>query len=325
LTDNNNISWSELYNQHREEIENESDLLSPPIDDLENEFNEKESKQEGDELDNEEHIRLDWMILSDMRPGVIMENSSDLGLRNIDINYDWTGDVRRRYPELNLADAPNFIQRARELGVVNSENIINCAANYHTLNDNQMKIFKRIESHYSTLIMNPGHVELLRLIVMGTAGTDKSYLINMIQDRLQEIARSHNNDTQSPVLVLAPTRVAAFNIHSIIIHSALSIPISSGNFKLNGDRLKKLQKKLEVIKYFIIDEKSMVGCRMLALIDMRLRQAFPEQQNQVFGGRSVILVGDFGQLTPVLDEPMYSQIPQCDPLLNDGITIYRQF
>jgi hypothetical protein len=46
---------------------------------------------------------------------------------------------------------------------------------------------------------------------------------------------------------------------------------------LNGDRLKKLQKKLEDIKYFIIDEKSMVGRRMLALIDMRLRQAFPER------------------------------------------------
>jgi hypothetical protein len=94
---------------------------------------------------------------------------------------------------------------------------------------------------------------------------------------------------------------------------------------LNGNRLKNLQKKLEGIEYLIIDEKSMVGCRILALIDMRLRQAFPEKQNQVFGERSVILVGDFGQLPPVLNEPMYSQISQCDALSNNGIKSYRQF
>src|SRR5204862_123567 len=128
--------------------------------------------------------------------------------------------------------------------------------------------------------------------------------------RTGEIARNHNIEAQSPVLMLAPTGVAAFNIHGATIHSSLSIPISSNSLDLNSDRLKKLQKKLEGVKYIIIDEKSMVGRRMLALIDLRLRQAFPEQQNQVFGGRSVILVGDFGQLPPVLDEPMYSQIPR---------------
>ena len=125
--------------------------------------------------------------------------------------------------------------------------------------------------------------------------------------------------------MVALTGVAAFNIRSTTIHSALLIPISSNNLDLNGERLKKLQKKLEGVSYLIIDEKSMVGRRMLALIDMRLRQAFPQKQNQVFGGLSVILVGDFGQLPPVRDEPMYSQISRRDPLSTDGITVYRQF
>ena len=64
---------------------------------------------------------------------------------------------------------------------------------------------------------------------------------------------------------------------------------------------------------------------MLALIDLRLRQAFPEQRNEVFGGRSMILVGDFGQLPPVLDEPMYSQNPKRDMLSSDGISAYGHF
>ena len=76
--------------------------------------------------------------------------------------------------------------------------------------------------------------------------------------------------------MLALTGVAVFNIYSTMIHSALSISISCSNFKLNSERLKKLQKKLEGIRYFIIDEKSMVGHRMLALINIQLCQAFPE-------------------------------------------------
>ena len=69
----------------------------------------------------------------------------------------------------------------------------------------------------------------------------------------------------------------------------------------------------------------MVRRHMLGLIDIRLCQVFFEQQNQVFGGWSIIIIGDFGQLPPVLDELMYSQITQRDQLSNDGITIYRQF
>src|SRR5439155_1088008 len=183
----------------------------------------------------------------------------------------------------------------------------------------------RIESHYSDLITNPTHHKLLRLIVMGTVGMGKSYLINMIRIHLCEIARSHDVNAESPIVVLALTGVVAFNIHGTTIHSTLSIPVSSKTFDLNGESLKKLQNRLKGISYFIIDEKSMVGHRMLAIIDMRLRQAFPEQRNQVFGGRSLILVGDFGQLPPVLDESMYSQIPRCDPLSNDGIVAYSQF
>src|SRR2546421_3601422 len=103
-------------------------------------------------------------------------------------------------------------------------------------------------------------------------------------------------------MLLALTGVATFNVHSSIIHSSFFILISSKTFDLTGENLKKLQSKLDGVYYFIIDEKSMVRQRIFALIDLRLHQAFPMCGNQVFGGRSVILVRNFGQLLPVLDE-----------------------
>ena len=49
----------------------------------------------------------------------------------------------------------------------------------------------------------------------------------------------------------------------------------------------------------------MVSTIMLYQIDRRLRQAKPEYSNQPFGGMSIIMMGDFGQLPPVCAKPMY--------------------
>lgn len=53
-----------------------------------------------------------------------------------------------------------------------------------------MIIFKRIEAHYITSIADPSQVESLKIIIMGTAGTGKSHLIQAIRCRLLEIARN---------------------------------------------------------------------------------------------------------------------------------------
>ena len=91
---------------------------------------------------------------------------------------------------------------------------------------------------------------------MGTAGTGKSYLIKAIRGRLQAMA----GNGKSPVIVVAPTGVAAFNIDGGTIHSTLSIPIMDGKkFDLNNISLKQLQERLQDVMYIIIDEKSMVG------------------------------------------------------------------
>ena len=51
----------------------------------------------------------------------------------------------------------------------------------------------------------------------------------------------------------------------------------------------------------MIDDKSMIGQYTLYMIDARLRQAMPDKVDQPFGGVSMILMGNFAQLSPVRD------------------------
>ncbi|EXX50788.1 Pif1p [Rhizophagus irregularis DAOM 197198w] len=116
---------------------------------------------------------------------------------------------------------------------------------------------------------------------MGTAGTGKSYLINIIRERLQENS-----------IVLAPTGVAAFNIQGSIIHSALSVPILCGtDYKLEGESLKKLQNRIKDIKYLIIDEMSMRNGALddWELLMTRIPEKLPESERKKFSNSINIL------------------------------------
>ena len=105
----------------------------------------------------------------------------------------------------------------------------------------------------------------LRMVVSGTAGTGKSYLIQCLKLLLKD-----------RLCVAAPTGVAAFNVDGYTFHSLLSLPVK-GDFKpLEGKRLQTIQQTLAAVDYIIIDEMSMVGRKMFGQVDRRLRQVFPE-------------------------------------------------
>ena len=103
-------------------------------------------------------------------------------------------------------------------------------------------------------------------------------------------------------LLTAPTGVAAFNISAL--HSALRSKYSG----LSHERLNSLRSKLSRLILVIIDEVSMVGSNMLLEIHKRLQQIKGVPDDAVFGGVSILAVGDLYQLPPVGQAPLFSTV-----------------
>jgi ATP-dependent DNA helicase PIF1 len=96
-------------------------------------------------------------------------------------------------------------------------------------------------------------------------------------------------------------------INGQTLHSLLRLPID-GKYRPLAETptvLSNLQRVFNGVKYLIIDEKSMLGLKTLGWIDLRLREIFPRSSDEFFGGLSVMLIGDFFQLPPVLNKPLY--------------------
>ncbi|KAM4056434.1 PIF1-like helicase [Hirsutella rhossiliensis] len=128
----------------------------------------------------------------------------------------------------------------------------------------------------------------------------------------------------SPICRVAPTGVASNQIQGSTIHSLLRL-LWVVLYRPSPTDAAALQSRLRHVKYLVIDEKSMLGLEQLARIDSRLRQAFPQRKVEFFGGVSVLLVGDFFQLPPVRQKPLYSTRTGLSSLERKGQVAYRLF
>jgi ATP-dependent exoDNAse (exonuclease V) alpha subunit len=134
------------------------------------------------------------------------------------------------------------------------------------------------------------------VFLTGKAGTGKSAVLGEFRDWCR------TNGTSC--VFLAPTGVAALNIGGVTVHSFLQLaptlqtPDTIGSFK--SGRLDKAR-VVESTRALVIDEISMIRSDLFAAIDYRLRTlARGDDRNRPFGGKQMIVVGDFYQLPPVV-------------------------
>ena len=185
----------------------------------------------------------------------------------------------------------------------------------------QKKFFKLLQASVKGEQRDP-----VRCVVRGGGGVGKSYVVNCFRRWLSEVGEGATFGAET-VMVLAPTGTAAFNVSGRTLHSALKLPVplTPKTFRrLKGDALTDFQSALSTVSVFIVDEMSMVGRRTLKVLDDRLRQA-KGAHTVPFGGISVFLCGDFGQLPPIGDKVMYSADRDGGPLSLKGRTIWHSF
>ena len=160
---------------------------------------------------------------------------------------DWSL-AAKEYPDLR--QMPSFIAQQRQEFVVQS---FTTSADPSHLQGKQLLAYSALREHSES--SNPSQSPL-RMVVSGTAGTGKSYLIQCLKLLLKD-----------RLCVAAPTGVAAFNVDGYTLHSLLSLPVK-GDFKpLEGKRLQNVQEMLASVEYIIIDEMSMVGRKMFGQTD----------------------------------------------------------
>ena len=163
----------------------------------------------------------------------------------------------------------------------------------------------------------------------GGAGTGKSHLVktivNMVKRELRPICDSPDETT---VLITAPTGIAALNIDGVTIHHALSIPAQLKNDEYPPFPHKKLaaaRRSLEHLCLLIIDEVSMVSLKTLILVHKRLQDIRGiDSIERIFGGYSVLAVGDFYQLEPVMQRPVY-ELPSDGYQMLNPFHIWRDY
>ena len=205
--------------------------------------------------------------------------------------YDWHLD-RANYSEQQIQEMPTWIKTNKQEYVIDEQYDL---VDINSFSEMQKLAYDIVKSHFDD---TSTEAEPLCLTINGVAGTGKSYLINAIRTLLQ-----------TKYAVIVTTGKAAYNIRGVTVHSLLKLPIGSGGNKdLTGQSLCRLQESVNNIGYIIIDKYSMLGQVTFGWIDKRCKQA-TGYNDKVFGGKSLILTGDPGQLPPVADKPLYHAKP----------------
>lgn len=156
----------------------------------------------------------------------------------------------------------------------------------------------------------------LDLFITGKAGTGKSTLLN-------HICQKYSQD----MAILAPTGIAALNIHGDTIHSFFRLKPGYELDEAKNVRIgKHTLEKLQAVETILIDEISMVRADILDAIDVMLRRA--RRSEVSFGGVRMLFFGDLFQLPPTLnrhDEETFYRTYKTPYFFSAAVFIQKDF
>jgi ATP-dependent DNA helicase PIF1 len=143
------------------------------------------------------------------------------------------------------------------------------------------------------------------LLVAGSGGTGKSYLIENMVKHLNFINRNFQVTGLTgccSVLLSSNIQINGKNLNVKTINSWAGIRLCKGDNEMivsNVLKNKFLVKTWRAVRVLIIDEVSMLNCKMFNVLEEIARKT--RKSERPFGGIQVVLIGDHLQLPPVAD------------------------
>jgi exonuclease III len=213
---------------------------------------------------------------------------------------------------LEKINVPGMLPTSEYENLINSLNLKQRLYLTHLINHVRYNHSVEGEESYKEPEMTRARYSQFFHFVTGGAGVGKSKLIEAIyQSLVREFDKDRDRDMSTPsVLLCAPTGKAAFLIKGQTLHTAFQLPVSQrgsdGLTHLSSEIASSMKNALKDLRVIIIDEISMVGTSTFSWVDSRLRSIFSFDHKKPFGGKSIIVFGDFLQLPPVMASPLYS-------------------
>ena len=278
-----------------------------------------EDESDDDQLeDNELEDQPEWMDLVKPNPHYI--DGSDFKYDDGGTEYDWS-KASHDYPK-NID--VKWVEKMNASLQEDNYNLDIPDVNINNMNDDQELVFNivmaTLKAHNEKRVYQP-----LRLIVAGTAGSGKSYLIQCLVKAIRTLY-----NTNKSVQVVCPTGNSANIISGKTIHSFLKIPT-----RYRGREMKQptgtvglqLQENCTGVNVLLVDERSMVGATTLGWMEFMCRCGVQggKHYDQSWGGIPVVVFfGDDVQLPPVLDAPVYNCNSKV-PAAIHGVLVWQEF
>ena len=248
--------------------------------------------------ENQEAMEIDDEVTSDYDPDEF----------NNHLSYNWSSDkdiLCELIGETELQLANDWLKKEKQ-EYVSKEPETEEEVDFNKCNADQKYFYQFICDWIQKKIDNADH-ESIYSILSGRAGCGKTFVVKCIQKFIKD-----KQCKEGFLKLAAPTGTAAFLIKGTTLHSLFALPVNipfqNELPPLKGSRLQHLQMTFANTEILIIDEMSMVGQYMLYQINKRLQEAKPNKSTQYFAGVSIVLMGDFTQLPPVTDLPLFATV-----------------
>lgn len=172
--------------------------------------------------------------------------------------------------------------------------------NFEHTKDDQMRLCIKIFETIIQFMKDPKNFKPLHAIIMGEAGSGKTFVEKVIANTIRQIFGSN-----SVCSIFAPTGAAAHSAGGETLHRGGGVHPFVSDKPLSKSKRKQMIETFKRCLILIIDERSMVSFKNLGEFErnVSLTAHGGERQNERWGGIPiVILVGDDYQIPSIRDK-----------------------